>query len=139
MVIPFAVTLTALLFVIGAPPAFAQVDVEDWPGTVEVRVTGKTQGLTTGDVFTYELRLTEPPTEEGWWVRIHVDGVVYIDGEYNGLRWVPSVGWEFTPAELQPVAKRTREGQRGPGSNGDLQLTKCGLMTALAPSTTWGT
>ena len=95
--IPFAVTLTALLFVIGAPPAFAQVDVEDWPGTVEVRVTGKTQGLTAGDVFTYELRLTEPPTQEGWWVRIHVDGVVYIDGEYNGLRWVPSVGWEFSP------------------------------------------
>ncbi len=97
MVILFAVTLTALLFVIGAPPAFAQVDVEDWSGTVEVRVTGKTQGLTTGDVFTYELRLTEPPTQEGWWVRIHVDGVVYIDGEYNGLRWVPSVGWEFSP------------------------------------------
>ena len=97
MVIPFAVTLTALLFVIGAPPAFAQVDVEDWPGTVEVRVTGKTQGLTTGDVFTYELRLTEPPTEDGWWVRIRADGVVYIEGVYNGLRWVPSVGYEFTP------------------------------------------
>ena len=97
MVILFAVTLTALLFVIGAPPAFAQVDVEDWSGTVEVRVTGKTQGLTAGDDFTYELRLTEPPTQEGWWVRIHVDGVVYMEGIYNGLRWVPSIGWEFTP------------------------------------------
>ena len=97
LMIPVAVTLAAFLSVIGVPPAFAQVDVEDWPGTVEVRVTGKTQGLTTGDVFTYQLRLTEPPTEEGWWVRIRADGVVYIEGIYNGLRWVPSVGWEFSP------------------------------------------
>ena len=95
--IPVAVTLAAFLSVIGVPPAFAQVDVEDWPGTVEVRVTGKTQGLTTGDVFTYQLRLTEPPTEEGWWVRIRADGVVYMEGIYNGLRWVPSIGWEFSP------------------------------------------
>ena len=94
--IPVAVTLAAFLSVIGVPPAFAQVDV-DWPGTVEVRVTGKTQGLTTGDVFTYQLRLTEPPTEEGWWVRIRADGVVHMEGIYNGLRWVPSIGWEFSP------------------------------------------
>ena len=97
LMIPVAVTLAAFLSVIGVPPAFAQVDVEDWPGTVEVRVTGKTQGLTTGDVFTYQLRLTEPPTEEGWWVRIRADGVVYMEGIYNGLRWVPSIGWEFSP------------------------------------------
>ena len=97
LMIPIAVTLAAFLSVIGVPPAFAQVDVEDWPGTVEVRVTGKTQGLTTGDVFTYQLRLTEPPTEEGWWVRIRADGVVYMEGIYNGLRWVPSIGWEFSP------------------------------------------
>ena len=97
LMIPVAVTLAAFLSVIGVPPAFAQVDVEDWPGTVEVRVTGKTQGLTTGDVFTYQLRLTEPPTEERWWVRIRADGVVYMEGIYNGLRWVPSIGWEFSP------------------------------------------
>ena len=97
LMIPVAVTLAAFLSVIGVPPAFAQVDVEDWPGTVEVRVTGKTQGLTTGDVFTYQLRLTEPPTEEGWWVRIRADGVVYMEGIYNGLSWVPSIGWEFSP------------------------------------------
>ena len=97
LMILVAVTLAAFLSVIGVPPAFAQVDVEDWPGTVEVRVTGKTQGLTTGDVFTYQLRLTEPPTEEGWWVRIRADGVVYMEGIYNGLRWVPSIGWEFSP------------------------------------------
>ena len=99
LMIPVAVTLAAFLSVIGVPPAFAQVDVEDWPGTVEVRVTGKTQGLTTGDVFTYQLRLTEPPTEDGWWVRIRADGVVYIEGIYKGLRWVPSVGWEFNPQD----------------------------------------
>ena len=97
LMIPVAVTLAAFLSVIGVSPAFAQVDVEDWPGTVEVRVTGKTQGLTTGDVFTYQLRLTEPPTEEGWWVRIRADGGVYMEGIYNGLRWVPSIGWEFSP------------------------------------------
>ena len=97
LMIPVAVTLAAFLSVIGVQPAFAQVDGEDWPGTVEVRVTGKTQGLTTGDVFTYQLRLTEPPTEEGWWVRIRADGVVYMEGIYNGLRWVPSIGWEFSP------------------------------------------
>ena len=97
LMIPVAVTLAAFLSVIGVPPAFAQVDVEDWPGTVEVRVTGKTQGLTTGDVFTYQLRLTEPPTKERWWVRIRADGVVYMEGIYNGLRWVPSIGWEFSP------------------------------------------
>ena len=97
LLIPFFLALATLLFGIGTPPVYAQVDVEDWSGTVEVRVTGKTQGLTAGDVFTYELRLTEPPTEDGWWVRIHADGVVYTDGVYKGLRWIPSVGWEFNP------------------------------------------
>ena len=49
-----------------------------------------------GESATYYLRLSEQPEASGWWVRVHVDGVVYIDGvlEEKGIRWVPSVGWQ---------------------------------------------
>ncbi len=46
------------------------------------------------------MRLSEQPVDDGWWLFVQVDGVVYQDGELldeNGnpwVRWVPSVGWE---------------------------------------------
>lgn len=58
--------------------------------------------LDQGESSSYRLRLTKQPTADGWWVRVHVDGAVRIDGEYDAnddgdvdIRWVPSVGWEF--------------------------------------------
>ena len=45
---------------------------------------------------TYYLRLsTSSRRPDGWWVRVHVNGAVYIDGVLaeKGIRWVPSVGW----------------------------------------------
>ena len=76
------------------PPVDHSVDDHvHWDGTVEVRPASLT--LTKGKSVTYELRLTEPPEnhgvlEDGWWVMIRVDV------EYEGISWVPSVGWEFT-------------------------------------------
>ena len=88
-----AVLSLAVLTGIGTPPADAQSDPVPWGGTVEVR--GGPLSVKAGESVTYFLRLSEPPTADGWWVRVHVDGAVRIDGEYKGLSWVPSVGWEF--------------------------------------------
>ena len=67
----------------------------NWQG--EVQVSTSTLTIREGEALTYNIRLSEQPADDGWWVLIHVDGVVYIDGhlEEKGIRWVPSVGWEF--------------------------------------------
>ena len=97
-----AIALAALLCGIEVPPVHADVQDDDhthWTGTVEVDQTTLT--LNKGGRATYRLRLTEPPIAHngelpaGWWVRIRVDGAVRIDGDYKGIHWVPSVGWEF--------------------------------------------
>ena len=88
-----AVLSLAVLIGIGTPPADAQSDPVPWGGTVEVR--GGPLSVKAGESVTYFLRLSEPPTADGWWVRVHVDGVVWGDVGYKGLSWVPSVGWGF--------------------------------------------
>ena len=81
-----------------------------WGGTVSVSTPTLT--IPEGGTASYSLRLTEQPADDGWWVRLHVDGVVRYDGIYNNddpnispdrestentISWVPSVGWDFTP------------------------------------------
>ena len=88
-----AVLSLAVLTGIGTPPVHAQSDPEPWGGTVEVR--GGPLSVKAGESVTYFLRLSEPPTADGWWVMVHVDGVVWGDVGYKGLSWVPSVGWGF--------------------------------------------
>ena len=88
-----AVLALAVLTGIGTPPADAQSDPVPWGGTVEVR--GGPLSVKAGESVTYFLRLSEPPTADGWWVRVHVDGVVWGDVGYKGLSWIPSVGWGF--------------------------------------------
>ena len=89
-----AVVVLVVLYGIGAPRVHAQNNGENlWRGTVEVSPTTLT--LRPGQSLSYRLRLTEPPTADGWWVMVHVDGVVYFDGRYKGITWVPSVGWDF--------------------------------------------
>ena len=66
-----------------------------WGGSVEVSTTSLT--VPPGQSLTYHLRLTEPPTADGWWVVLRVDGGIRIDGCYKGFRWVPSVGWPYKP------------------------------------------
>ena len=63
-----------------------------------------------GESATYYLRLSEQPVASGWWVRVHVDGFVRYDGvlEEKGIRWVPSVGWEFrTDGSTNPTQWRS--------------------------------
>ena len=89
-----AVVVLVVLYGIGAPRVHAQNNGENlWRGTVEVSPTTLT--LRPGQSLSYRLRLTEPPTADGWWVMVHVDGVVHVDGRYKGITWVPSVGWDF--------------------------------------------
>ena len=88
-----AVLSLAVLTGIGTPPADAQSDPVPWGGTVEVR--GGPLSVKAGESVTYFLRLSEPPTADGWWVMVHVDGEVWGDVGYKGLSWVPSVGWGF--------------------------------------------
>lgn len=94
-------TLTALLCAVSATPVHAQNPTPGWEdGSVEVRPGSLT--IKEGESFSYELRLTKQPTADGWWVRVHVDGAVRYDGEYDvdgdgqtDITWIPSVGWEF--------------------------------------------
>ena len=82
---------------VGATVVFATLPVlaqnPNWDGTVEV--SPSTLNLKKGESTSYRIRLSKQPTGDGWWVRIFVDGAVRADGDYNGIRWVPSVGWEF--------------------------------------------
>ena len=48
-----------------------------------------------GGAVSYRVRLSKPPTQDGWWIVLRVDGGLRADGEYAGIRWIPSVGWEF--------------------------------------------
>ena len=122
-----AVLLPTLLS--GVAAAQNQAPIFDWEGTVEVEVIGSSSlsvALKAGETKRYRLRLTKPlPTkvviedneekkvqEKGWWVRIHVDGGVRIDGYYDpnnpdadrdnsAISWVPSVGWQFDPDDWE--------------------------------------
>ena len=99
------IMLSALLSGVAVHPVHAQTDapIFNWQG--EVQVSPSTLTIREGEALTYNIRLSEQPAADGWWVRIHVDGVVYIDGRPadKGIRWVPSVGWEFN-----------RDGDSGP-------------------------
>ena len=87
-----------------------------------------------GESVTYFVRLSEAPTADGWWVRVHVDGAVRADGKYKGLRWVPSVGWEFDQDDwdvwrgITMRAMRRWPTVRVPGPSG---------TTSTAPSSRW--
>ena len=95
------IALSVLVSGILAPAAFAQI--ANWDGDVEVSSTTLT--VKEGESASYQVRLTKETTDDGWWLRVFVDGSVRIDGihtleDENGkaiavIRWVPSVGWEF--------------------------------------------
>ena len=59
--------------------------------------------LKAGESVTYWIRLSRQPIENGWFVRIFVNGLVRSDGKYPpeasfktaDFTWVPSVGWNF--------------------------------------------
>ena len=77
-------------------------EICSWGG--EVQVSTSTLTIREGETISYAIRLSEQPSADGWWVRIHVNGVVYINGNHGnsegiGIRWVPSVGWQFDREE----------------------------------------
>ncbi len=90
------IVLSALLPGAALHQLHAQTDppIFSWQG--EVQVSTSTLTIREGESVTYNLRLSEQPAADGWWVFVQVDGVVYTDGllDDKGLRWVPSVGWE---------------------------------------------
>ena len=101
--------VSALLSSTAAPRAHAQNDapIFTWPG--KVKVSTSTLEIREGESATYNLWLTRQPSADGWWVRVHVDGVVRYDGGfdqpegYKGIRWTPSVGWEFNKNNSHPA------------------------------------
>ena len=101
--------VSALLSSTAAPRAHAQNDapIFTWPG--KVKVSTSTLEIREGESATYNLWLTRQPSADGWWVRVHVDGVVRVDGGfdqpegYKGIRWTPSVGWAFNKNNSNPA------------------------------------
>ena len=94
--------------------------IDDWAetgGTVELsRSMDATDGMRSLNLpirkeqsATYYLRLNKQPEASGWWVRVHVDGAVYIDGVLaeKGIWWVPSVGWEINKNGSGPTPWRS--------------------------------
>ena len=108
LVVP-VMLVSALLSSTAAPRAHAQNDapIFTWPG--KVKVSTSTLEIREGESATYNLWLTRQPSADGWWVRVHVDGVVRYDGGfdqpegYKGIRWTPSVGWEFNKNNSNPA------------------------------------
>ncbi len=81
------------------PPAIC-----DWADTGTVAVSTDMLTIREGESMSYSMWLTQPPLADGWWVRIHVNGVVYTDGNYDnsegiGISWVPSVGHQFNQGD----------------------------------------
>ena len=98
------IMLSALLSGVAMHQVHAQnnAPIFKWQG--EVQVSTSTLTIREGETLTYKIRLSEQPATDGWWLRIHVNGVVYIDGNHDnsegiGIRWVPSVGWQFNREE----------------------------------------
>ena len=98
------IMLSALLSGVAMHQVHAQnnAPIFKWQG--EVQVSTSTLTIREGETLTYKIRLSEQPAADGWWLRIHVNGVVYIDGNHDnsegiGIRWVPSVGWQFNREE----------------------------------------
>ena len=95
------IVLSALLSGVAVHQVHAQnnAPIFNWQG--EVQVSPSTLTIREGETLAYEVRLSEQPTADGWWLRIHVDGVVYIAGRLDekGISWVPSVGWQFNREE----------------------------------------
>ena len=107
------IMLSALLSGVAVHPVHAQnnnsiceqetpPEICSWGG--EVQVSTSTLTIREGETISYAIRLSEQPSADGWWVRIHVNGVVYINGNHGnsegiGIRWVPSVGWQFDREE----------------------------------------
>ena len=115
LVVP-AMLVSALLSSTAAPRAHAQNDapIFTWPG--KVKVSTSTLEIREGESATYNLWLTRQPSADGWWVRVHVDGVVRYDGGfdqpegYKGIRWTPSVGWEFNKNNSNPAVSTPPRG-----------------------------
>ena len=122
------------------PPIFS------WTGTVELSETGtegtNKAGMRSLDLklpsreresVTYYLRLSQQPAANGWWVRVHVNGVVYIDGELaeKGIRWVPSVGWpikinnedDSKPTQWHSVTIITTDATKASADNKPVKIT----------------
>ena len=112
LLVALAIVVSALLSSAAAPPANADdhAEIYRWPGTVELwdgmsaeptRMGSLPLEIRQGETKTYYVRLSEQPISSrqccGWWVRVHVNGAVRADGNYQGISWVPSVGWEFKP------------------------------------------
>ena len=89
--------LVAIVGALSAPLALcvprAHAQDGSWEGSVEVST--QTIDISEGDAVSYRVRLSEPPTADGWWIVLRVDGGMRADGDYGGITWVPSVGWEF--------------------------------------------
>ena len=88
------VAIVGALFALSAlcvPRAHAQDD--SWGGSVEAST--QAIDISEGKSVSYSVRLSEPPTADGWWIVLRVDEGIRADGDYGGITWVPSVGWEF--------------------------------------------
>ena len=99
--------LAGLLCALASPRLHAQI--ANWPGG-DIDVSTHTLTIREGETGSYRLRLNQPISADGWWVRVFVDGSVRPDGVYTVLeneepvgkiRWIPSVGRGFSQSDWE--------------------------------------
>ncbi len=108
-----AFLLSALLSAISAPPVQAQDDapIHTWDGTVAV--SHQVLEIVEGQRGSYNLWLTRQPAADGWFCFVHADGSTRPDHHddpegYNGIKWTPSIGWNFNVDNTQNPNAATR-------------------------------
>ena len=120
--------------------------------------------LKAGESVTYWIRLSRQPLEDGWFVRIFVNGSVRSEGKYPpeasygtaDFTWVPSVGWNFDvegskqpeePTRWRGVTFRAKKDITTPikimhevwAKGGECPMHERGKVTISAPITNPGT
>ena len=102
--------LVSALLCVAAPFTSHAQQIPPWApgGAGTVEISRSTVDLSVGQTGSYSIRLSHPPSDgngnpipndKEWWVLVHIDGARRPDGNYKGIRILPSIGRTFDNAD----------------------------------------
>ena len=102
--------LVSALLCVAAPFTSHAQQIHPWApgGAGTVEISRSTVDLSVGQTGSYSIRLSHPPSDgngnpipndKEWWVLVHIDGARRPDGNYKGIRILPSIGRTFDNAD----------------------------------------